>query len=127
MSASYDEVMASLGLEPSTPKQTAIKHGDRRGYSRGCRCPECREAWRAYCAARRAEKRTDPTAADRAKHGKAATYRVHGCRCDACRAANTADVAAYRARRRERAKGQASRCPVCRRTFEDCTCTGVTR
>jgi hypothetical protein len=103
MSASYDEVMASLGLEPSTPKRAPAEHGDHRRYLNGCRCNKCRAASRRYQAAWRAEKRSDPANADRAGHGKTTTYRAYGCRCEACRAANTADVAAYRARRRERA------------------------
>lgn len=103
MPTSYDELMMSLGLEPSTPKRLAAEHGDHRSYLNGCRCAECREACRLYQAAWRAEKRQDPSNADRAGHGKKSTYRNYACRCDACRAANTADVAAYRARRRERA------------------------
>ncbi len=103
MSASYDDVMVSLGLEPSAPKRVAAEHGAHRRYLNGCRCGECREASRLYQAAWRAKKRSDPSSADRAGHGKATTYRAYGCRCGACRAANSADVAAYRARRRERA------------------------
>lgn len=103
MTASYDEVMVSLGLEPSTPKRMPPEHGDYRRYTKGCRCNECREAMRLYHIAWRAKQRSNPSGADRAGHGKPSTYRHYGCRCEACRAANTADVNAYRARRRGRA------------------------
>ncbi|NEE06904.1 hypothetical protein G3M58_10650 [Streptomyces sp. SID7499] len=107
MSTSYDEVMVSLGLEPSTPRaergRVEHEHGDHRRYVQGCRCGECREAFRIYHVAWRAKQRSKPSGADRAGHGKPSTYRNYGCRCDECRAANSADVAAYRARRRERA------------------------
>ncbi|MEU0427876.1 hypothetical protein ABZ235_30580 [Streptomyces canus] len=105
MSASYDDLMASLGLEPSAPKRPPAAHGDRRRYQRGCRCDECREANRLYKASWRAKRRSDPSLLGRATHGKASTYRQYGCRCDECRTANSADVAAWRARRRERAGG----------------------
>ena len=104
MSDAYDDLMVSLGLEPSTPKNLPAEHGDVRRYRQGCRCDACREANRLYHAEWRATSRRDPSRADRAGHGKPNTYRQYGCRCDACRAANSADVAAWRARRRERAE-----------------------
>lgn len=119
--ADYDELMISLGLEPSSPgvgrprsktRGTAKRkqgrptvdhgHGDYRTYIKGCRCQECREAHRVRMIERRAVWANDPTAADRAGHGKKTTYRNYGCRCEPCTRANTADVNAYRARRRER-------------------------
>jgi len=101
VSIDYDDVMVSLGLEPSTPKRVPAEHGEPRGYSNGCRCTKCREAWRRYQADWRASKRRDKDALTRVKHGTTTTYRAYGCRCEACRAANTAAMAAYRARHRK--------------------------
>lgn len=56
-----------------------MKHG-RSAYNRGCRCPECREAARAYEVTRRARP-LQPS-----DHGKVRTYTHRGCRCDACTA-----------------------------------------
>jgi len=76
-------------------------HGDYRTYRKGCRCDACRKANSDRYAEEVAARREDPSAANRAGHGKPSTYKNYGCRCDACSKANTADVAAYRARRRE--------------------------
>jgi hypothetical protein len=99
-------LLAMLGLANPAPKKRRGRppvdhgHGDRRTYVKGCRCDDCREAHRVWCAERRAVWQQDPSSADRAGHGKPSTYRNHACRCDACTKANTADVNAYRARRR---------------------------
>lgn len=122
--ADYDEVMISLGLEPSTPTAGRARsktsgrrtgrppvdhgHGHYRTYAKGCRCQKCRKAHADKWARDLAERRQDPSAADRAGHGKTTTYTNYGCRCDACRAANTAAVNAYRARRRQHANQQRS-------------------
>lgn len=92
-------------LKPSAPKRRGRRpvdhgHGDHRTYTKGCRCDDCREAHRVHMVARRAAWATDPSAADRAGHGKKSTYRNYHCRCEPCTTANTADVTAYRARRR---------------------------
>jgi len=95
-------------LTPAAPKRKPGRpavdhgHGDHRTYTKGCRCADCREAHRVHMAARRAVWATDPSAADRAGHGKKSTYRNYHCRCEPCTTANTADVTAYRARRRAR-------------------------
>lgn len=102
MTASYDEVMVSLGLEPSTPKRQPAEHGDYRRYTKGCRCGECRDAHRRAAKALRDKRRQDSSSADRAGHGKATTYRNHGCRCAECREANRLYLQRYRERRRER-------------------------
>jgi hypothetical protein len=107
------ELLAMLGIAPPKPKRRPGRpsvdhgHGDRRTYQNGCRCADCREAFRLYAAALRAKWKADPTSADRAGHGKASTYRNHGCRCVKCTTANRVDVAAYRARRRRRGAGGA--------------------
>lgn len=77
-------------------------HGHYRTYLKGCRCADCREAHRTKNARLRATWAQDPSAADRAGHGKAATYSNYGCRCSECCEANTAHVAAYRARNRNK-------------------------
>lgn len=98
-----------LGITPSRPKRKPGRpsvdhgHGDRRTYQKGCRCSDCREAFRLYAVELRAKWKDDPSSANRAGHGKSTTYRNHGCRCDACREANRIAVNEYRARRRSRA------------------------
>lgn len=97
-----------LGIAPPRPKRRRGRppvdhgHGDHRTYNKGCRCDACREAHRVHMVDRRAAWATDPSAADRAGHGKRSTYRNYHCRCEPCTTANTADVTAYRARRRTR-------------------------
>lgn len=65
-----------------------IEHGASRYTNHGCRCPACREGWRAACARRR-EARRERTrlnggyAQDAARHN-ANTYSNWGCRCREC-------------------------------------------
>lgn len=102
------ELLAMLGLAAPERKRKPGRpsvdhgHGDHRTYNKGCRCGDCREAFRLYCVEARARWRADPSSADRAGHGKPSTYKNYGCRCASCTAANTADVNAYKARRRQR-------------------------
>ena len=68
------------------------------GYvNHGCRCDDCRAAWRAYNRKRRAERRAliaeDPTVAI---HGLNSTYTNWGCRCPRCTDAHTAESARQR-------------------------------
>jgi hypothetical protein len=103
-------LLAMLGLAEPKPNRQGGRgrppvdhgHGHYRTYAKGCRCAACRKANSEQWAQQVAERSQDPSAADRAGHGKPSTYKNYGCRCTACRAANTADVNAYRARRRER-------------------------
>lgn len=103
------ELLGMLGIIPQKSKRRPGRpsancgHGDHRAYQKGCRCDDCRNAYRLYAASLRAKWQDDPTSADRAGHGKASTYRNHGCRCTKCTEANRADCAARRDRRRERA------------------------
>ena len=77
-------------IRPYTPKpHVPITHGRVTGYSRGCRCPECRQANTDSLNRRKAERCADPAAADRAGHGKTSTYLNYGCRCDPCKAAQS--------------------------------------
>lgn len=64
------------------------RHGLYR-YRLGCRCDECRAALTQMHRRWKERKKTDPTAADRAGHGKASTYSNYGCRCESCTRANT--------------------------------------
>ncbi|MCM1974595.1 hypothetical protein [Streptomyces sp. G1] len=102
-------IMAMLGVTPPKPKRRRGRppvdhgHGHHRTYYKGCRCADCREAYRQYAATLRDKWRNDPTSADRAGHGKSSTYRNHACRCAACKEANRVEVNEYRARRRQRA------------------------
>ena len=73
-------------------------HGHYLTYGKGCRCDACREANRKYCAELRVTRAKDPSRADRAGHGLAATYKNYGCRCAPCTQANTDYTNAYRAR-----------------------------
>lgn len=82
---------------------TNQRHGHANTYKNGCRCDDCRNAHRIYQAAATKRRAADPTLADRAGHGKAATYTNYACRCGLCRAANTKQVRGQRARRKERA------------------------
>lgn len=103
------ELLDMLGITPPKPKRRHGRprvdhgHGDHRTYQNGCRCDDCRDAMRLRAAEQRAKRKANPSGADRAGHGKAATYRNHGCRCAECTTAHTADCTAYKARRRERA------------------------
>ncbi|MFF7190558.1 hypothetical protein ACFZAR_36310 [Streptomyces sp. NPDC008222] len=66
-----------------------IPHGRVTGYSRGCRCLECRKANTQSQNRRKAERSADPAAADRAGHGKTSTYGNYGCRCEPCKQAQS--------------------------------------
>lgn len=89
---------------------TVIHGGSGAGYSRGCRCDDCKAAhaarMRAYYA-RNPRVRTDAEKTDLAerrktrlnrglpnpddsRHGTATGYRDYGCRCDRCKAAERA-------------------------------------
>lgn len=58
-------------------------HGTTGGYSNhGCRCPQCRKAWAAYCRKRKRERTPE-----NAPHGTTNGYHNYRCRCDRCRAA----------------------------------------
>jgi len=100
------QLLAMLGLAEPQPKRRGRPpvdhgHGDYRTYRKGCRCAACRKANSNQYAKEVAARREDPSAADRAGHGKPSTYKNYACRCTPCSKANTADVNAYRARRRE--------------------------
>lgn len=92
-----------------TPLQPVpITHGGVTGYNRGCRCPECRNANTAALKRWKAERAADPTAADRAGHGKPSTYGNYGCRCDLCKQAQSDANKRYTARRKQRQEGQSA-------------------
>ncbi len=71
------------------------------GYTNGCRCDDCRAAWRALHAAWRA--RQDPALLPPHVHGTKNGYNNYGCRCPACRDAIATYWRALRARRRRAA------------------------
>ena len=107
--ATYDEVMISLGLEPSTDRQA--KCGTPSGHNRHYRlgekpCQACVDGMAAYRRARRAAPK-DPSRMPPINHGTASGAHRHWRRnespCDACRAAyNTACRPAKRADARRR-------------------------
>jgi hypothetical protein len=102
------ELLDMLGLltaERRKPGRPAVDHGHghRRTYDKGCRCADCREAHRLYFAKQRAKWAKDPSAADRAGHGKPSTYKNYSCRCEPCTREHSAYLAAGRDRRRQRA------------------------
>ena len=91
--SSYDEVMISLGLEPSTDRQA--KCGTPSGYNRHYRlgeppCQDCVDGRAAYRQARRATPK-DPDRMPPIAHGTPSGAHQHWYRgespCDACRAA----------------------------------------
>ncbi|WP_328860910.1 hypothetical protein [Streptomyces sp. NBC_00306] len=108
--ASYDEVMMSLGLEPSTSKQARC--GTPSGHNRHRRggekpCQDCAAARAAYLRERRAAPK-DPSRLPPINHGTRGGARQHWYRneppCDACRDAyNAACRPAKRADARRRA------------------------
>ena len=82
-----------------------MKHGAPATYSHGgCRCDECREAWR-QTQLRGNDDRAARLAADPslAPHGVRSTYTNWRCRCEPCVAVHSAWCAAYNARRKARA------------------------
>ncbi|WP_461712195.1 hypothetical protein [Streptomyces sp. DSM 41013] len=92
-----------LCIRHYTPRpDVPITHGRIVGYRRGCRCPECRAANTAAANRRKAERSKDPTAADRAGHGKATTYCNYGCRCTPCKEAQSKANKYYAAQRKQR-------------------------
>jgi len=78
------------------------------GYQRGCRCNECRTAGTRYQARQRANRKADPSRADRAGHGKRSTYNNYACRCDACTAAQSQYMSQYAPAYRARKKAQSA-------------------
>jgi hypothetical protein len=75
----------------------AARHGFRSTYSRGCRCAECREAWRVWAGPRvkayRAKKRAEREAA-----GIVPTGRREGQQAEAGRLGGLAKAANRRAK-----------------------------
>lgn len=104
------ELLAMLGI---VTESTNLKrrgrpsidygHGDYRTYRKGCRCDACREDYRRQSGEDRKRRYQDPSAADRAGHGNASTYKNYGCRCRPCTHAHTAYLGAQRAKRRAKA------------------------
>ena len=87
-------------LSPDDPR-----HGTVNGYiNRGCRCEECRDAWREYHRpygeSYRRRKGMQPKKYGRT-HGIRATYVHEKCRCDECREAERTYRRQLRARQRE--------------------------
>ncbi|MFG3476436.1 hypothetical protein ACGF3K_14390 [Streptomyces sp. NPDC047980] len=119
--SSYDEVMVSLGLEPSTSReaQCGTPSGRNRHYRLGEKpCQECADATAAYRRARRAAPK-DPSRLTPIDHGTSRGARQHWDRnespCDACRDAYNAEYRpAKRAdkRRRDAAKRAATTTPA---------------
>lgn len=83
----------------STP--APIRHGERAGYFRGCRCPECVAANTADQMVRRRKRAADVRAGRRQppSHG-ASGYFNWGCHCDVCKAAGRQSNARTWARRK---------------------------
>lgn len=98
--------------QPSGPEGAAAavqEHGKLRGYNRGCRCDECRDAVTTY--RRKLRKQAKERAASgraKFKHGYSG-YRDWGCRCETCQAAHAAKNAQYRQDREEREPGSVTR------------------
>lgn len=84
---------------PEGQEQESQKHGSQYRYRAGCRCRTCRSANTERCAEQRERRKADPSAADRAGHGKASTYKNYLCRCRPCAQANYAAVQAFRQRK----------------------------
>lgn len=102
------QLLLMLGLIEPQPKRRGRKpgeygHGHPTKYKQGCRCEECTDATTASARDWRARVRQDPTAADRAGHGRASTYKNYGCRCRRCVTANSEQCAIWRAARKARA------------------------
>jgi hypothetical protein len=102
------QLLEMLGLIPAKPRPKrkpgrqagTYEHGHPAKYRQGCRCDACRAGVTAAYRAWRAQARQDPTAADRAGHGKYTTYRNHGCRCVPCREDHRLQHAARRAQQK---------------------------
>ncbi|MFE5628441.1 hypothetical protein [Streptomyces sp. NPDC056543] len=62
-------------------------------------CTACKQAHTADQTRRNERRAADPTAADRAGHGKASTYVNYACRCTPCCEAGAQRQREYRMRR----------------------------
>lgn len=60
-----------------------ITHGIRQGYSKGCRCTDCKAAWAAYNKERREARARGES--QTAQHGTYGMYTNNGCRCQDCK------------------------------------------
>ncbi|NUS83716.1 MAG: hypothetical protein HOY75_13460 [Streptomyces sp.] len=105
--ADCTELLAMLGLltVPARPRKQGRPtkdhpHGTDGRYAKGCRCDQCRAANTRRIREQRERRKADPERADRAGHGKAATYQNYGCRCRPCTEANSARSVAYKTARR---------------------------
>lgn len=80
-----------------------IIHGEARGYDKGCRCDECKAAYRER--AREAKERRKSRPIPEHVHGTWNGYANYDCRCSRCLAAcqqKYPDSAAWRQANRER-------------------------
>jgi len=101
------ELWVQIG-EPSKPclAPDDPRHGTVNGYSNlGCRCDDCKSAWRVQTRQQREARRHKPIP-DRV-HGTAGGYDNWFCRCDACRAANRAKRTPSPRRAEQRARTEA--------------------
>ena len=85
-------------------------HGDLRGWRRGCKCRECRDAWNMYSAERKRVQADEKLGTDRKRtgvrrHGKVSTFDVLGCRCDPCVGAKREANRRAREKRQQRRAG----------------------
>lgn len=93
-SARVRDQVRRRAADPATADRAG--HGKPSTYTNyGCRCEECRDAKRAYAAARQG----DPRVLAAAKHGTRSTYTALGCRCAPCSAANSTYARAWYRRR----------------------------
>ena len=97
--STYDNLRPLCTRHAATPKP--ITHG-LTGYRRGCRCNTCRQANTHAQQQAKARRRANPSAADRAGHGKATTYCNYACRCEPCKKAQSIDNAARVRARKEK-------------------------
>jgi hypothetical protein len=112
MTATYDEVLTSLGLAPSTPPTECGTYNGyaRHRYNGETPCDDCRAANAEY-KRRRYHAPKDSVALPPINHGTPAGAQRHWYRgetpCDACRAAyNAAYSPAWTERRRARRRAQ---------------------
>lgn len=105
-SSSTRDGVRPLCIRHYTPrKHVPISHGTITGYRRGCRCANCRQANTQAVARSKATRYSDPTAADRAGHGKRTTYNNYGCRCAPCKEAQSRANKRYAESRKQRRQG----------------------
>lgn len=72
-------------------------HGTPGGYSNhGCRCDDCRKAWREHASKMRANRRNRASIPDTVRHGVVSTYTNWGCRCEPCKLARSIADAEWR-------------------------------